>query len=473
MNRFLTPVTTGRYVAASSMRSHCRPTRKIRAVNFRRPLREIPQHKGFAAISLAAGALVIGTGTSFANPGSHDHGQNQALFVSNASGVSNVGAGVTPASVSNSGFSSQSVAHGCANAPYTTIGAAVTAASAGEMIIVCPGVYAEDVVVPAAKPLTIEGIGNPLINAVNLNNGVQVLASNSTVEGFTIGYANGEGILVGGQPGTSGTVNNVTVTGNTVLDNDRGNPLGASVSTSSYAECNASQAGPGDCGEGIHLLSADNSTVTNNKVTGNSGGILLTDENGPTDGNLIGSNKVTANAYDCGITIAGHHLGTTTNGIAWTTVLPSVGGVYNNTISNNHSNNNGVLGQGGGVLLATGVPGGAVYNNVVVGNTISGNGLAGVTVHSHSPGENLNGNVIKGNTIGTNNIDGDPDFAPAIDALTTAVIVAPAVSPITIKITNNQINNDSYGIWLTPGVTANTNPANSFTGVATPIFTAP
>ena len=69
--------------------------------------------------------------------------------------------------------------------------------------------------------------------------------------------------------------------------------------------------------------------------------------------------------------------------------------------------------------MATGAPGGAVYDNVVEYNYVAGNGLSGVTVHSHSPGEDLNGNVIKGNVIGTNNLDGDFDFSPLVDASTT------------------------------------------------------
>jgi hypothetical protein len=41
-------------------------------------------------------------------------------------------------------------------------------------------------------------------------------------------------------------------------------------------------------------------------------------------------------------------------------------------------------------------------------------------------------------------------------------------------IEGNLIENDSYGIWTTPGVTATTSsPANTFIGVGTPIFTAP
>jgi len=437
----------------------------------------IIQSLGLVA-ALTALAFVT-AGSTLADSG-HGFGFGRATYVSNTSG-----GGVPDASdFPGAGFSAgpgfdwgpgpqpQFGGQGCANPSYTTIGAAVSAASAGDTIVVCPGVYKEDVVV--STPLTLVGIGNPIIDAAGLNNGVQVTASGSTIEGLTVGYATGEGILVGELPGSAGagTVSNVTITGNTVIGNDQGNPTGASISTSTYAECNAANNTPGDCGEGIHLLSADNSTVSDNSISANSGGILLTDENGPTDGNQISGNDVSSNAYDCGITIAGHHIGTNVKGV-FSPVLPTVGGVYNNTIRDNESVNNGVLGQGGGVLLATGTPGGAVYNNTVEGNTLSGNGLAGVTVHAHSPGENLNGNVIRDNTIGVNNLDGDDDFAQTDDS-TTGVIVATAVSPISITIVGNRMENDTNGIWLTPNVTATTTPPpNLFVAVTNPIVTAP
>jgi parallel beta-helix repeat protein len=387
--------------------------------------------------------------------------------------------GAVPSGPGASGpWPNAAAASGCASATYTTISAAVAAASAGDTIAVCPGVYTEDVVVPAGKQLTIEGIGVPIIDAVNQDNGIQVLASGTTIEGFTVAYATGEGILLGSLPGQGGTVSRVTIRDNTVIDNDRGNPTGASLATSSYAQCAAAQGVPGDCGEGIHLLSADDSVVSGNYVTGDSGGILLSDENGPTDGNLIESNDVIGNTYDCGITMAGHHLGTTTNGTTWSPVLPSAGGVFRNTIRDNRVDDNGVLAQGGGILLATPVPGGAVYNNVLVGNTASGDGLAGITVHSHSVGEDLNGNVLRGNVIGTNDLDGDVDFGgntpPAIDSSTTGIIVATSASPISITIVGNRIANDVYGIWMTPSVTATTTPPpNTFVGVTTTVFTAP
>jgi parallel beta-helix repeat protein len=443
--------------------------------------------KGVLALGTIAVASLAWAGMASAHSTSRPHKSHrrheahlpQVLYVSNSTvgGTAAADQGLRKGRSRHQRHQSPA-GRGCSSAGYTTIGAAVAAASPHATIVVCPGSYPEDVVIPTGKPLTLEGVKNPIINAFNLDNGVQVLASNTTVEGFTIGYATGEGILVGAQPGLGGTVSGVTLRDNTVIDNDRGNPTGAPITSSSYEQCNGSAAGPGDCGEGVHLLSADNTTIVGNDITANSGGILISDENGPADGNVVASNTVSENALDCGITLAGHHLGTTTNGTDWTPVAPSAGGVFNNRISGNSSTNNGVLGQGGGVLMATGVPGGAVYDNTITGNNISGNGLAGVTVHAHSPGENLNGNIVRGNRIGTNNIDGDPDFGgntpPAIDPLTTGVIVATAASPIAITIEGNLIENNHYGIWITPNVTATTShPANVFIGVSVPVFTAP
>jgi hypothetical protein len=177
---------------------------------------------------------------------------------------------------------------------------------------------------------------------------------------------------------------------------------------------------------------------------------------------------VSQNTLDCGITLAGH--------------TPEVfgGGVHDNTVRGNWVTNNGVAGQGGGVLLATGVPGfvpgipgigGAVYSNLIEGNYLAGNGLAGVTLHSHSPGENLNGNAIIGNLIGTNNLAPDLDFGPHyFDGPTTGVIVT-AVSDVTITIEHNLITNDVNGIWVGQvgsTITVTGASANLFIKVANP-----
>ncbi|MDA8033029.1 MAG: right-handed parallel beta-helix repeat-containing protein [Actinomycetota bacterium] len=328
---------------------------------------------------------------------------------------------------------------GCGSS-YTTIGAAVKAAAAGDTVQVCSGTYTEDVAV--TKPLTIVGSG-AVVDAANLDNGFTVSASGVTIQGFTVEHAVGEGILVAPTKGGP-AVTGVSILDNTVTGNDQGNPTGAPITTSSYAACNATENVPGDCGEGIHLESVTGSTVSGNTVTGNSGGILLTDELGPVSGNLVQSNTVSDNVLDCGVTLAGHSPG-------------AVGGVFDNRVVGNQITGNGTKGQGAGVVLATGVPsgpygaGGAVYDNVVSGNTISGNGLAGVTIHGHATGENLSGNVVEGNQIGTNNLAGDPDFTSFggdyLAGSTTGVLVA-SLSPLTVTIEGNTISSDAVAVWL-------------------------
>ena len=79
---------------------------------------------------------------------------------------------------------------------------------------------------------------------------------------------------------------------------------------------------------------------------------------------------------------------------------PTVAGVYNNVIRGNTVTDNGIKGEGAGVLFANASAGTASYNNLVEGSYIAGNGLSGVTMHAHTiqPGqfEDLSGNTITG-----------------------------------------------------------------------------
>jgi len=346
----------------------------------------------------------------------------------------------------------------CLTARYSSINAAIMAAAPGSTIIVCAGTYPGQVTL--TKPLTLEGEDASII-ADGHDNGVLVPVSGAVVEGFIVKGALGEGILVVGKPGAP--VSDVTVKDNVVEGNDLGNPTGAPIKQSPYAECRAVGGIPGDCGEGIHLMTVTSSVVEGNVVADNSGGILLSDELGPTAHNRIIYNTVEYNTLDCGITVPSH----STKGFAHGAPVPAAGGVYDNVIEHNNLIGNGVAGQGAGVLLAAGAlgPGGAVYDNLVEYNTISGNGLAGVTVHGHSPGLDLNGNVIEHNTIGANNLDGDFDFSPHIDLKPTGVIVATASSPISVTVADNSISNDAVGIWTTGAVTVSGAASNSFEAV--------
>jgi parallel beta-helix repeat protein len=341
----------------------------------------------------------------------------------------------------------------CTSAAYHSINAAISAVSADGTVIVCGGTYQEGVSV--TKTVTIQGRTGATIDATNQINGVAVTAARARVSGFTVENAIGEGILVNG-------ADNVTIQGNVVKHNDLGgmpvNPV-----PNSYPFCAAQQGVPGDCGEGIHLMGSSNSLVTGNTSTDNSGGILVSDETGPAGHNRIIGNVVTDNLYACGVTVVGHNPAAAPNGVP----APSVAGVFGTEVIGNRISGNGIGGAGAGVVIATGAPGGASYNNIVEGNAINGNGMSGVTVHSHAPGQDLNGNVIQANQIGTNNLGGDADFSPA-DTQTTGVLVA-TVAPLSIQVVANAISSDQIGIWTTGPVTAKDAHLNAFLGVKVPV----
>jgi hypothetical protein len=289
------------------------------------------------------------------------------------------------------------------------------------------------------------------------------------VTGLTVTGAIGEGILATGSL-AGHSISDVRIQGNRIVGNDTGGI--PPTATSPYPQCIEFAEIPGDCGEGIHLMGVFDSVVSHNLIKGNSGGVLLTDEFGPTHHNVISHNIVTKNLFDCGITAPGHNpFALDLNGNR----QPSAGGVYDNVISHNRITNNGTSGEGAGVLFANASAGTASYDNLVTHNYIAGNELAGVTMHAHplDPGqfEDLSGNRIVHNTIGKNNTGGDPD---AGDTSTTGVLVYSGTVPVTVTISHNRIRNDQYGIWLGVGglVTA-TMQDNVFQGVATDVFTSP
>lgn len=337
-------------------------------------------------------------------------------------------------------------------APCKTIGHAVEKARKGDTILVAHGTYREDVAI--GKDVAVLGVGKPVVNALDRVNGFLISGSHAagaTVSGFVVEKALYEGIA-------AQKTSRVLISDNTV----RGNDLGAFVKVPS-GECAVSGNIPGDCGEGVHLMSVTHSKVIGNIVTGDSGGILLTDELGPTAHNLISKNTVTKNVLDCGITVAGHN----PNAFAKGKTQPSVAGIYGNTISDNVVNGNGTKGFGAGILLATGAgPGSGVYNNLIKGNTANGNGLAGVTLHSHAPGEDLGGNRIIGNHVSNDGAAGDSEYG---ESGKVGILVGSGFTKQTgIVISGNTISNTHFGIYTknAPKVSAK---ANKFHHVAVPV----
>lgn len=331
----------------------------------------------------------------------------------------------------------QSPRSGC----FGTIGAAVAAAASGDTIQVAPGHYAEDVHILKSVSLVGAGARWTTIDAKGLANGVfvdggagsgNVAPGNNTligvtVTGFTVQNANFEGVL-------AANASNVTLWGNRVTRNDRA----LAVGTGSCAGIPDFETNEGDdCGEGIHLLGTDHSTVVGNTVDNNAGGILLSDDTGPTDVNVVQENEVRDNIYDCGITMASHAPAAITgSSTPW--------GVFDNTIARNESTANGTQppGSGAGVGMFAPGPGNLTYGNVVVGNSLTKNGDGGVAMHNHAPVPTIKlaNNVITGNYIAGNGADSGVTSAPTgISLLGTTTVTG-------TLITLNQIEKESIDI---------------------------
>ena len=290
--------------------------------------------------------------------------------------------------------------HGC----YSTISDALSHAAANDTIHVGPGTYNEEVDV--TFPVSIVGAGShsTIVDATNLAHGFFVAGYDNpglndvTIAGFTVRYALYEGILVV-------SASDVTLRDNKVENNDQipgiqftGDPTGCpNQPGNGIYETDET----GDCGGGIHLVGTANSIVSRNFVSGNSDGILISDETAESHDNLVTHNIFRDNPSECGIVMASHPpAGHTSPPFA-----PHYG-VDRNTISNNISDHNGVsVGGAGSGLFTDGAGQGRVSGNV------TNNGLGGVALHTHVgpafglPADDMSNNKILDNFIAGNLAD--------------------------------------------------------------------
>ena len=291
--------------------------------------------------------------------------------------------------------------HGC----YSKIATAVSHAAAFDVINVWPGTYKEDVVIGMPLSLIGSGVGNSIIDATGLANGIFVDGydnaglSHITIAGFTVKNANWEGVLVV-------SASDVTIRDSKIANNTKapamftGNP-GACPGQPGFETDET-----GDCGGGLHLIGVWDSTISGNKITLNDDGILVSDETAPSHDILIIQNNVTDNPGECGIVLASH---------------PPVGaigsphhGVYHVTVDGNDVENNGVQVGGAGVgIFSDGIGQGRSSQHVISHNKLIGNGIGGVALHTHVgpnfhlPADHMDGNVIIGNYIAKNLADVD------------------------------------------------------------------
>ena len=131
-------------------------------------------------------------------------------------------------------------------------------------------VGANKIGVPIATPVNLIGEHGAVIDATGDTFGIAITgtASGTTVRGFTVENAADTGIIVvpgsvSAAPAPTPAVTDITIADNRLTNN-------GATATSTL---------PG--GWGIHLMSATDSTVADNRVSNNGGGIYLTDEFGP------------------------------------------------------------------------------------------------------------------------------------------------------------------------------------------------
>jgi hypothetical protein len=345
-------------------------------------------------------------------------------------------AGAAQASASNTSYvSPRATSNGadisCGTASYSDINAAVAAAGPGGTVVVCPGTYYEQVVV--TKPLnlvgrhaTINAHGQPPLSVAGMtlpgSDGIAVLqTSHVNISGFTVTGAGFDGILVGAS-------SHVSVTRDRAVNN------GTFVNLQQGAS-----------GVGIDLNSSSWSSATNDVAINNQGGgFEIADDLGPASHNTVAWNYETGSYDGCGFIVAGH----------------SDAGVTDNTVAHNSSSSNATTPGtgGGGLLLASEVPGETMTGNTFIDNRAWNNGNAGMTIHAHLPGQDFNGNKVIGNWFGTNNTVGDPiglftsptstTNVAVPDLSTTGILAATASQVSGTVIADNHITGDHYGIFL-------------------------
>ena len=297
--------------------------------------------------------------------------------------------------------------------------------------------------------------------------GLVINANDVTVSGLTFDHSGAAGILVS-PPSTAtapAAINDVTIDGVVSSNSDQ------CTNTPTTPVCTAA-IGAGDYGESLWLESVTNSTLQNSTLTnGLSGGLLVTDEVGPSSGNTIKNNQALNNLQGCGLTLAAHNMNAIfTSGPNAGQPNPAGGGVYNNTIQGNTSSGNGATGLG--VFNAA-------YNNTIQGNTFNNNGEPGVKLNPTFPGGDVNGNSIIGNTVGVNSLldgpgGGIPGSHNSLSTQTTGIMVVAPAGPVTgTVIQGNTVSGNFFGIYLAAGASSSTVSSNTITVTkgGVPVFT--
>lgn len=319
----------------------------------------------------------------------------------------------------------------CATAAYRSIQLAVNATRPRGTVIVCRGTYRQSVTV--TKRLRLIGYRGAQIDARGFPYGIGLAHSYDVVEGLTVERATantrtgapGDGILTAGiLRGRSVTSNHDLIRHDITLLNQ---------------------------GAGIDLNSTSWSVAEHNTSIRNGVGINLSNDlRRPDAHNVVRFNNASYNPRGCGIALADH------TGF----------GVFRNLITHNVTDGNGLgspsrpdASAGSGIMLASPIRTGGVWDNVVAFNRASGNGHAGVAMHVHLRGPRFYGNKIIRNLIGRNNLRTDYR-----DRATTGIYLGSA-GRVLITVRFNRISNNRIGIFTAGPVVVRGKYTNIFRNV--------
>jgi hypothetical protein len=358
---------------------------------------------------------------------------------------------------------------GSCTGTYSSIGAAVAAASPGDTVKVCPGTYNE--LVTVNKTLTIQGAqvgvdartrAVPVTSESVVGSGdgaFQIEADKVVIDGFTIQGVNnppnlfptalGAGIWT--NPGFSGTSGGHQIRNNIIQNNIIGIELDNDGTIQTVVERNLiqtnNQTGP-DGGTGIDTnFGLINALITGNKFVGNSNSGI--DTLATSSGVTVSNNEFSGNRHAVGwfgvatSSISGNNIHNSTD--AATADIRIFGGVSSLSVTCN----NLASGAGRGIRIDDECPGCPSSTITLNNNNISGYPLAGLQVdhggYSGGPGSlnaknnwwgSSTGPTIVTNPGGTGEPIIDPDgvvaYSPFLTAFSTCAPV-PQIGPPTDK----------------------------------------
>ncbi len=325
---------------------------------------------------------------------------------------------------------SDATGDGSVSNPFATITHAVASAAAGDTILVSPGTYHE--MVNITKHVTIQSLSsdpsNTIVDATGLSMGFFVLgsaAAGTVISGFSVQNANNHGIY-------AQDTSKVIFEHNVVTRNGQ-NP------TSAFS------------GEdkAVELVGTSYSSIVGNTVIDNLYGGIAINDNGPINpgfyspgsllpsiGNVISGNTVVGNRpHHCSIVVSAYDAGA---------------GVFDTIVSSNV-----IVDNSAGVVIAADVPNSEVANTTVAFNTILNNGEAGIVLHDNGLGGRLSGTVVMGNTLSGNGIPVNSVQNKIIMiGKFTGILVGgedTKVAPDNTFITGNVIENQYYGVYIVNG----------------------